>query len=661
MKKILFIAAAMIAALTSCVKEADVEIPQEEEKVWVEFTAGVQTKAELVGTSVTWESEDVISINGIDFSIPVIDEQPAIYDEGASAKFRAEVSPEFLTAASFTAVYPASAEVDGNIVIPYEQDGTAQIIAMAKVNDIAETLNFMHVTSFLKFQVAKEVSTVTVSACEALAGTVKSIVFGTETVGEKTVNTIAYDVVEDTDETAIIVSLGEEKFQPGTTYYAAVLPGVKTGFNVQLDGVLSKMWETDVNIKQGMIANAGTISAPKESVMIDINNSSEITYGDCFALEYSVTGGVAVTFESSDEDILKIDATGNVTTGEGYTTKTGVVTVTVTAPDTEEYNGATASLEITVAKASRNLAYSPITLTTILGEEFTEPELSGVTDGVVYSSSNTAVAEIDATTGMLNVKAAGTTTITASAQENDTYLAGEASYTLDVQQVIYLKPNSNWKASNARFAAYFFGNGETWVDMAPTEKSGVYKVAVPNGYPSVIFCRMNPGTTANDWANKWNQSSDLSIPTDDKNHYVIKKGAWDNGEDDEWKTENDALYSTPGQNTQWAFTGSFNEWSDQNVFQTTEILDLFVVQNITLAANAEVKVKMVGTWDKTYGGGIKNLNPDKWMKVYDNGANIPVNAAGTYDVYFDFADEKLYLMEAGTSYSEAEEQNVDGK
>ena len=542
MKKILFIAAAMIAALTSCVKEADVEIPQEEEKVWVEFTAGVQTKAELVGTSVTWESEDVISINGIDFSIPVIDEQPAIYDEGASAKFRAEVSPEFLTAASFTAVYPASAEVDGNIVIPYEQDGTAQIIAMAKVNDIAETLNFMHVTSFLKFQVAKEVSTVTVSACEALAGTVKSIVFGTETVGEKTVNTIAYDVVEDTDETAIIVSLGEEKFQPGTTYYAAVLPGVKTGFNVQLDGVLSKMWETDVNIKQGMIANAGTISAPKESVMIDINNSSEITYGDCFALEYSVTGGVAVTFESSDEDILKIDATGNVTTGEDYTTKTGVVTLTVTAPDTEEYNGATASLEITVAKASRNIAYSPITLTTILGEEFTEPELSGVTDGVVYSSSNTAVAEIDATTGMLNVKAAGTTTITASAQENDTYLAGEASYTLDVQQVIYLKPNSNWKASNARFAAYFFVNNETytWVDMVDSDSDGIYEVLAPVGYPSVIFCRMNPTAKENIWENKWDKTKDLSVPDDDKKYFVIKKGSWSEGASDEWMTEQDA-------------------------------------------------------------------------------------------------------------------------
>ena len=28
---------------------------------------------------------------------------------------------------------------------------------------------------------------------------------------------------------------------------------------------------------------------------------------------------------------------------------------------------------------------------------------------------------------------------------------------------LYLTPNSNWKQSNARFAAYFFGAGEKWV------------------------------------------------------------------------------------------------------------------------------------------------------------------------------------------------------
>ncbi len=89
---------------------------------------------------------------------------------------------------------------------------------------------------------------------------------------------------------------------------------------------------------------------------------------------------------------------------------------------------------------------------------------------------------------------------------------------------IYLQPNDNWKMDGARFAAYFFGNGETWVDLVDAG-DGLYSVEVPAGYPSVIFCRMNPGTTENNWNNKWNQSPDLAIPTDNKVVWVVD--GWD--------------------------------------------------------------------------------------------------------------------------------------
>ena len=96
---------------------------------------------------------------------------------------------------------------------------------------------------------------------------------------------------------------------------------------------------------------------------------------------------------------------------------------------------------------------------------------------------------------------------------------------------LYLTPSSNWKQSNARFAAYFFGNGDKWVSMTDANKDGVYEVDVPTDkvYPSVIFCRMNPSATANNWNNKWNQTSDLTIPTSGANHYTVKEGTWDKG------------------------------------------------------------------------------------------------------------------------------------
>ena len=97
---------------------------------------------------------------------------------------------------------------------------------------------------------------------------------------------------------------------------------------------------------------------------------------------------------------------------------------------------------------------------------------------------------------------------------------------------LYLKPNANWKQSNARFAAYFFGSGDKWVSMTDTDKDGIYEVNIPEGYDygcNVIFCRMNPATTANNWNNKWNQTSDLKAPTDGKNLYTVKDGTWDKG------------------------------------------------------------------------------------------------------------------------------------
>lgn len=94
---------------------------------------------------------------------------------------------------------------------------------------------------------------------------------------------------------------------------------------------------------------------------------------------------------------------------------------------------------------------------------------------------------------------------------------------------LYLIPNANWKIDNARFAAYFFGNGERWLDMTDTDSDGVYECELPEGYPSVIFCRMNPNATANNWSNKWNQTADLTVPTDGTNCYTVKEGTWDNG------------------------------------------------------------------------------------------------------------------------------------
>ena len=139
-----------------------------------------------------------------------------------------------------------------------------------------------------------------------------------------------------------------------------------------------------------------------------------------------------------------------------------------------------------------------------------------------------------------------------------------------VEAKLYLTPNANWLKDNARFAVYFYGNGETWVSMTKVAgETNLYEVAVPTTkvYPNVIFCRMNPSAAANNWTNKWNQTDDLTIPTDGKNHYTVKENTWDKG------------------------GGTWSVWP-------LPVVRTYVDVTITVTANAPASIKWANAGDK---------------------------------------------------------------
>lgn len=115
------------------------------------------------------------------------------------------------------------------------------------------------------------------------------------------------------------------------------------------------------------------------------------------------------------------------------------------------------------------------------------------------------------------------------AQTSDSNLIG-ANVTIDFKlkassSELYLKPNDNWvNQGNPRFAMYLFNDSTqayTWVSMTDVGL-GYYKAMIPDGdYDKVIFCRMNGSNQDNNWDNRWTQTDDLSIPTDDKLCYKI--------------------------------------------------------------------------------------------------------------------------------------------
>ena len=84
--------------------------------------------------------------------------------------------------------------------------------------------------------------------------------------------------------------------------------------------------------------------------------------------------------------------------------------------------------------ADRNLSFGETTAFDVYDNTFVAPTLTGQTSDVTYTSSNTSVATVDEYGTITLAGGFGTTTITASAAEDEVngYLAGEASYTLSV-------------------------------------------------------------------------------------------------------------------------------------------------------------------------------------------------------------------------------------
>ena len=98
---------------------------------------------------------------------------------------------------------------------------------------------------------------------------------------------------------------------------------------------------------------------------------------------------------------------------------------------------------------------------------------------------------------------------------------------------LYLKPNSNWQTDNARYAVYTWDIGNTWFDMTDSDGDGIYECVIPAGIENIIFCRMNPNTTENNWNNKWNQTGDLKYDGTN-NCCSINDGQWDCGLNVTW-------------------------------------------------------------------------------------------------------------------------------
>jgi len=470
MKKIysiIFAAAALFAA-SSCqeeIVEPDLGT-QENESMTITAGFGAETKTVLDGLTTYWKKGDQISVfdsnkkesdtdegNNRCFSI---DETATTFEDGKAASATFKYDGEFVWPQNnqpdplVVALYPYQENAycdffyyDRNYItglnIPVQQvaleggfDANATFALATSKYSESDNLTFTNLYTLLKITLNEEgVEKVKVEVTGGnIAGEAK-VQLNLEMEDENTpvFNGGTLSATENGTNTVTLTCDGG--FKAGKDYYIAIAPVTYTNIKVYLDDVLVKdttpaqpkalLPNTIYNIKDLQNPEDRALSFPQEEYSVFLGN-------DFTAPELSgeTTG---VTYSSSNTDVATVDEN----TGDVTIKTVGTTVITATAPQTTEYNEATATYTLVVSeKADRGLQFSEASVTVTLGDTFTAPELTGMTEGVTYASSNEEVATVDETTGEVTIVGAGEAIITASAPATEDFLAGEVSYTLTV-------------------------------------------------------------------------------------------------------------------------------------------------------------------------------------------------------------------------------------
>ena len=162
---------------------------------------------------------------------------------------------------------------------------------------------------------------------------------------------------------------------------------------------------------------------------------------------------VIVTYSSSDTDVATVASDGSITL-----LTAGTTSIMASSTADSEYTASSASYALTVVKAGEGIAWSAAACTVTYGsDDNIFPTLSNPgKQNITYSSSNTSVATIDST-GTITLVAQGETTITASAEANDSYEASSVSYALTVEGVLK-SAGLSWSESSVEATLASDGN-----------------------------------------------------------------------------------------------------------------------------------------------------------------------------------------------------------
>lgn len=513
MRKYILLLSTLCLGLVSCVKENMPGVDADGLTTFRAVYADASTKTVLEGLVPMWTAEDTISIfDGINNKF-----SNALTERSSTAEFHGTLNgmeKTFLAASPYNGDLLFMLENKGvyGLLIPYEQVAVENSYDPSAMVSVAYTdnseLKFKNMCSLVKFKIISE----GVKSVKLIANNGESL------SGQFNVEYSADPKITPSQGRKPEVVL-KGNFKKDSTYYiSTMVASLGTGFTALLNDEVESMYYTNpVALERSGIVNLGELSLnPNESglpetpgaddgqeaeagVVYFKPNANWLDAGARFAA-YFFQDGKPETWADLTEDT--VSGVYKCSVPEGYT---NVIFVRMN-PANAENNwdnkwGQTADLAVPT------------------GTDVCFVLEDGSWDAGYWTSyppTGDAPAPGPGTPGG-EVETAGT---------------------------VYLKPNSNWLEAGARFAAYFWQNGksEVWMSLTEDSVTGVYKCDAPAGYTNMIFVRMNPATSDNNWDNKWGQTADLNVPTGDAVCFVMDAGSWDNGY---WTTYPPAVNDDP--------------------------------------------------------------------------------------------------------------------
>lgn len=593
----LLVAAAMVLGATSCQKDATEEVVVNEP---VSFTATLNaTRTELgEGNKVMWNANDKITIYTQENKAGVVFDGDAT-EAAATATFT--TTSEFAASETgYFAVYPNQANAatyskgvwSVPMSLPDMVDGVNNTFLennpmAAFSND--NTLSFKAATAIIKFTYRGQAS----------GGYADFMAMGGSVVGDKT---LQYDTTNNSisyDSNGSFTMLGINSLKDGETYYIPIFPATVNNFSLTLDNGTAYTFDKEFTFEAGKIYNlkfpGGAVSDWKLTDVATFNSQPMYTEEGYHVIKNvsDLEGGYIFMNESDPENPIMLGASKTIVAGNWQATA-------------EAYNGFRFSdctpADIYLSEDASMMCVVPAGAEVPAMPEPFVPEATAWSLVGTFNDWGNAGADI-----------AFYTTETANL-----YLAANVELTAYAE--IKIRKDNTWTTT--------FGGGNKYCEpekYVTIWDNGSNFAVTKTGVYDIYFEYSGNGTTAK--------------------MYIVSAGA-------DYTTATAQTEDGPKPNptgVTFGIAGNHNGWGNDNIMTYDEVLNAYVAKGVAL--NGTFKIRGNKDWNSGYNIGAlstSTVTVGKGLQVQNNGnsGNLTV-AKGTYDVYYSYAKDMLWVMNVG--------------